>query len=56
MRRSPGGGTVVLASFPARREVAQTSAVENADGSTTLLYDRFHCKTSAWDVFKVVDP
>jgi hypothetical protein len=56
MRRAPGGRAVVLASFPARREVAQTSAVENADGSTTLLYDRFHCKTFAWDVLKVVDP
>jgi Tol biopolymer transport system component len=56
MRRSPAEATVLLASFPARREAAQTSAVENDDGSTTFVYDRYHCRTSAWDVLKVVDP
>ncbi|HXV32851.1 MAG TPA: hypothetical protein VD769_02485 [Gaiellaceae bacterium] len=56
VRHRLGGSPVVLTSFPARWEAARTSAVENADGSATLLYDRFHCKQAPWDVFKVVDP
>ncbi len=56
VRRAPGGGDTVLARFPQGWDSGQTRALENADGTTSLFYDRVHCRTSAWDVLKVVDP
>jgi hypothetical protein len=56
VRRDPGGSTAVLAALRRRWDSAQMQAVENADGTTAVFYDRVHCRTSAWDVLEVVDP
>lgn len=35
-----------------RRDIAVTTPVENLDGSTTVYYDRFNCRSGAVDIFK----
>ncbi|HXV33617.1 MAG TPA: hypothetical protein VD769_06375 [Gaiellaceae bacterium] len=55
--RHPLGGTSrVLASLGAGRDSSHTYALENDDGTTTVLFDRVRCTTRARDIFKVVDP
>ena len=56
MRRAPDGPTTVLAQLPRRWDSFRTYALESADGTTGVFYERFHCRTNASDVFKVIDP
>jgi hypothetical protein len=53
--RYPLGGTrTKLLSLPRGRDVSDLSPLVNTDGSTTLFYDRFRCRTDTSDIFKVV--
>jgi hypothetical protein len=56
VRRTPAGATTALASLPRRWDSFRTYALESSNGTTTFFYERVHCRTSAWDVLKVVDP
>jgi hypothetical protein len=46
----------LLVIFGPRQDPAVTSPVLNANGSTTVFYDRFNCRTGASNLYKVVDP
>jgi len=51
--RYPLGGTrTKLLSFPHNRDVADLDPVVNGT-TTTLFYDRFHCRTDTADIFKL---
>lgn len=56
VRRPLGGPSKVIAALGAGRDASRTFAFENADGTTSVYFDRFRCATRAWDVFQVVDP
>jgi hypothetical protein len=56
VRRPLGGPSKVIAAVGVGRDVQATSALENANGTTTVHFDRIRCATGAWDVFRVVDP
>ena len=54
--RYDSGGRALLVVFGPRQDPAITSPVVNANGSTTVFYDRFNCRTGASNLYKVVDP
>jgi hypothetical protein len=56
VRRAPTGATAVLRSLPRRWDSFRTYGLENENGTTSLFYERVHCKTNVQDVFKVIDP
>jgi hypothetical protein len=52
--RYPLGGTrTKLLSLPRGRDVSELSPLLNPDGSTTLFYDEFQCRTLTSDIFKL---
>ena len=57
MRRPPplGPGKVV-APLPWGQDISTTYALENADGTTTVLFGRIRCRADMRDVFSVLDP
>jgi hypothetical protein len=56
VRRPLGGPNRVLAPLVMGRDSSRTYALENDDGTVTVLFDRVRCSTGAWDVLKLVDP
>ena len=56
VRRPLGGPSRVLAALGAGRDSSHTYALENANGTTTVFFDRVRCSTNARDVFKLIDP
>jgi hypothetical protein len=54
--RFDSGGRELLVVFGPRQDPAVTSPVANANGSTTVFYDRFNCRTGASNLYKVIDP
>jgi hypothetical protein len=50
------GPRQTLATLPPGRDSFHTFALENGNGTTTVLFDRVQCRTGGWDVLKVVDP
>lgn len=56
VRRPLGGPSKVIAAVGAGRDVQTTFALQRADGTTTVYFDRVRCATGAWNVFAVVDP
>jgi hypothetical protein len=56
VRHPLGGPSRVLASLGAGRDSGHTYALENDDGTTTVLFDRVRCSNGARDILKVVDP
>jgi hypothetical protein len=56
VRRPLGGPSKVIASVGAGRDVQRTFALQRADGTTSVYFDRIRCATRAWDVFSVLDP
>ena len=48
-----GGARTRLLPFRRGRDVAVTSPVVNPDGSTSLFYDRFVCRTATSDIFRL---
>ena len=60
-RWRPGDTRTKLLSLPAGRDTSGMSPLPNADGSTTVLYDRYRCRpdTAAFsegDIFRFVTP
>ena len=49
-RWHPGGTRTKLVSLPGGQDTAQVSPRANPDGSTTVFYDRFHCRTNTTDL------
>lgn len=45
-----------LFAFGSNQDPAVSFPLVNADGSTSVFYDRFSCRTGASDLYKVVDP
>lgn len=56
VRQPLAGPRRALASLGGGRDSAHTYALENANGTTTVFFDRVRCSTGAWDVLKVIDP
>ncbi|MGH3041034.1 MAG: hypothetical protein ACRDNG_04730 [Gaiellaceae bacterium] len=56
VRHPLGGPGRVLASLGAGRDSFHTYALENDDGTTTVLFERVRCSTRAYDVLKLIDP
>jgi hypothetical protein len=56
VRASPDGATTVLTPIPRPWDSFHTYALANDDGTTSVFYDRRHCRTGASDIFKVIDP
>jgi hypothetical protein len=56
IRRPPGGPSRLIASLKPGRDASHTYALENADGTTTVFFERVYCPTESWDVLKLVDP
>jgi hypothetical protein len=56
VRRPLGGPSKVIAAVGAGRDVQSTFALADANGTTTVYFDRLRCATGAFDVFSVVDP
>jgi hypothetical protein len=48
-----GGVRTKVLSLGKGRDVSETSPLVNPDGSTTLFYDRYACRTGRADIFKV---
>jgi hypothetical protein len=56
VRQPLEGPRRALASLGGGRDSFHTYALENANGTTTVYFDRVRCSTGAWDVLKVIDP
>jgi hypothetical protein len=56
VRRPLGGPSRVLAALAPRSDSFHTYALDNANGTSTLFFDRFRCSTGALDVLKLIDP
>jgi hypothetical protein len=54
--RYDSGGRELLVVFGPRQDPAITSPLVHPNGSTTIFYDRFNCRTGASNLYKVVDP
>jgi hypothetical protein len=54
--RYRGGVRRAIVVFGPNQDPGITSPVENANGSTTIFYDRANCRTGESDLFKVTDP
>jgi uncharacterized repeat protein (TIGR01451 family) len=51
-----GTGRKLLFRFGTNQDPAVTSPRLNADGSTTVLYDRYNCNSGAADIYRVLVP
>jgi Tol biopolymer transport system component len=51
-----GGAREPLLGFRRGRDVAVTSPVDNPDGTTTVFFDRFVCRTGAADIYRLIVP
>jgi hypothetical protein len=57
MRRpQPLGPPKVVAPLPWGQDISSTYALENADGTTTVLFGHIRCRANLQDVFSVLDP
>lgn len=50
-----GGPGVVIASLPDGKDSYSTFALDETDGSTTLYFDRFPCRTNVGGIFRIQD-
>jgi hypothetical protein len=56
VRRPLGGPSKVIAAVGSGRDVQTIFALQRADGTTSVYFDRIRCATRAWDIFSVLDP
>jgi hypothetical protein len=56
VRQPLAGPRKTLAALPARHDSQHTFALENGDGTTTVLFDRINCRSGGSDVLEVIDP
>jgi hypothetical protein len=55
LRRFRNGARRTLVDFRRNQDLGVTSARRSPNGSTSVFYDRFNCRTGTSDLYKVVD-